>query len=328
MRVFVTGANGFLGSHLVDRLLQRGDEVHVLVRKTSNLQWLIGKDVQFHFGDVIGDGKGLREGLSKADVLLHVAGILKANRPETYYEVNVHGTANVLDRCLEIRPEIQRIVVVTSLAAHGPNTGDGVATENDECHPMGDYGKSKRGQELVTLKYKNRLPVTIVRPPAVYGPRDEQIFSFFRMVRWGVAFLPRDGRGILNMAHVSDVVSGILLAAEHPKAVGEIFFIGEDKNHTWREAAAAIAEALKKRIWTVGVPGALIYGVCGVAEGVGRLFRRTFSLNLAYARNFLQKNWAMDISKATHLLGYRPAFPLAVGAAATAEWYFQEGWLK
>lgn len=328
MRVFVTGANGFLGSHLVDRLLARGDEVHVLVRKTSNLQWLLGKDVQFHYGDVIGDGKGLREGLKGADVLLHVAGILKANRPSAYYEVNAHGTANVLERCLEVRPQIRRIVVVTSLAAHGPNAGDRFATENDECHPMGDYGKSKRDQELVVLKYRDRLPVTIVRPPAIYGPRDEQILSFFRMVQWGVAFLPRDGLGILNMAHVSDVVSGILLAAEHPKAVGEIFFIGEDKNHTWREAAAAIAASLKKKVWNVGMPAALIYGVSGVAEGLGRMLRRTFSLNLAYARNFLQRNWAMDISKAGRLLDYRPAFPLTVGAAETAAWYFQEGWLK
>jgi nucleoside-diphosphate-sugar epimerase len=193
---------------------------------------------------------------------------------------------------------------------------------------MGDYGKSKRDQELIALKYRERLPITIVRPPAIYGPRDEQILSFFKMVQYGVAFLPRDGRGILSMAHVSDVVSGILLAAEHPKALGEIFFIGEDKNYTWREASLAIAGALKKKIITVRVPSALVYSVCGIADGLGRLVRRTFSLNLAYARNFLQRSWAMDISKATRLLGYRPAFPLAVGAADTAAWYFKEGWLK
>jgi nucleoside-diphosphate-sugar epimerase len=332
MRVFVTGANGFLGSHLVDRLLERGDEVHVLVRKTSNLQWLIGKDVQFHYGDVIAspgvDGKGLREGLKEADVLLHVAGILRANRPKTYYEVNAGGTGHVLEECLKVRPDIKRVVVVTSLAAHGPNPGDRVATEEDECHPIGDYGKSKRDAELVVLKYRDRLPVTIVRPPAIYGPRDEQILAFFRMVKWGLALLPGNGLGMINMSHVSDVVTGTLLAAEHPKATGEIFFIGEDRNYTWREAATAIATALKKKVAMVGVPGALVYGVCGLAEGVGRLLRRTFPLNLAYARNFLQKNWAMDVSKAARLLGYRPAFSLATGAEDTAQWYFQEGWLK
>jgi nucleoside-diphosphate-sugar epimerase len=173
MKVFVTGANGFLGSHLVDRLLERGDEVHVLVRKTSNLQWLIGKDVRFHYGDVIGEGKGLRGGLQGVDVLLHVAGILRANRSRTYYEVNTQGTANVLEECLNVRPEIRRVVIVTSLAAHGPSPEGKTATEGDECHPIGDYAKSKRDAELVALKYADRLPVTVVRPPAIYGPRDE-----------------------------------------------------------------------------------------------------------------------------------------------------------
>jgi nucleoside-diphosphate-sugar epimerase len=129
------------------------------------------------------------------------------------------------------------------------------------------------------------------------------------------------------MAHVSDVVTGILLAAEHARAVGEIFFIGEDRNYTWRETTAAIAKALKKKVVTIGVPGAIVYGVCGLAEGLGRLLRRTFPLNLDYARNFLQQNWAMDVSKAGRLLGYRPAFSLAVGAEDTARWYFQEGWM-
>jgi nucleoside-diphosphate-sugar epimerase len=328
MRAFITGANGFLGSHLVDRLIERGDEVHVLVRKTSNLQWLIGKDVRFHYGDVSGDGKGLREALQEADVLFHVAGVLKAHRPQTYYEVNAQGTANLLETCLEVRPDIRRVVVVTSLAAHGPNSGDGAAREEDECHPLGDYGKSKRDQELVALKYAGRLPVTIVRPPAIYGPRDDQILTFFKMVRRGLALLPGDGRGVLNMTHVQDVVTGMLLAAEHPKAVGEIFFVGGERNHTWTEAAEAIAGALGRKALKLRVPGAVVYAVCGAAEALGRLLKRTFTLNLAYARNFLQRNWALDISKAVRLLGYRPAFSLADGARDTARWYFEEGWLK
>jgi nucleoside-diphosphate-sugar epimerase len=328
MRAFVTGANGFLGSHLVDRLLERGDEVHVLVRKTSNLQWLLGKDVQFHYGDIVGDGRGVREGLKDADVVFHVAGVLRANRPRTYYEVNAQGTANLLQTCLEVRPGIRRVVVVTSLAAHGPNSGDGLAREEDECHPIGDYGKSKRDEELVALKYADRLPITVIRPPAIYGPRDDQILAFFKMVRRGLALLPGDGRGVLNMTHVQDVVSGMLLAAEHPKAAGEIFFIGEDKNHSWEEAAEAIAGALERKTLKLRVPGVLVLAVCGAAEALGKLVRRTFTLNLAYANNFLQRNWAMDVSKAIRLLGYRPAFSLAAGAKDAARWYFEEGWLK
>lgn len=327
MRAFVTGANGFLGSHLVDRLLERGDEVHVLVRKTSNLQWLLGKDVQYHYGDVFsGNPKGLQDGVNAADVVFHLAGVLRAHRTSAYYEVNVQGTVNVCEACLH-NPSLKRVVVVTSLAAHGPNAEGKIAFEDDECHPMGDYGKSKRDAEIVALKYADRIPITIVRPPAIYGPRDDQVFAFFRMVKRGVAFLPGNGRGVLNMSHVHDVVSGLLLAAEHPKAVSETFFIGEDENHSWRDATDAIAESLSRRAAKIPVPGMLVYAVCAAAELAGRVTKRTFPLNLAYADNFLQKSWAMDVGKAKRLLGYQPKFSLKSGAADAAQWYFQEGWL-
>ena len=328
MKVLITGANGFLGSHLADRLITDGHEVHVLIRKTSNLQWLLGKPIQFHYGDVVGISKGLKEGLEGVDVLFHVAGVLRARKPKTYYEVNAQGTANVLEACLEVNPNLKRAVVVTSLAAHGPGQDDRPATEDDECRPITDYGKSKRDAELIALKYAGRLPVTIVRPPAIYGPRDDQVYEFFQMVRWGFALIPGSGNGVLNMSHVHDVVDGLVLAATSPKAPGEIFFIGEDCNHTWREAADAIAGAIDRRFLKIPVPSALVFGVSGLADVFGRMIGRVFSLNLDYAKNFVQKNWAMDVSKARRLLGYSPKYSLKEGIKATASWYVDEGWLK
>ncbi len=332
MKALVTGSNGFLGSHLVDRLLEDGHEVHVLVRKTSNLQWLLGKPVQFHYGDVCGDGKsasgGLKEGLRDAEVVFHVAGVIRAPKVRTYYEVNAQGTANVLEACLEVNPRVKRVVVVTSLAAHGPRHDDRPATEEDNCRPITDYGRSKRDAELIALKYADRLPVTIVRPPAIYGPRDDQVYEFFKLVTWGFALLPGSGAGVLNMAHVQDVVTGMVLAATSPTAVGEIFFIGEDRNHTWREAADAIADAVDRRPLKVPVPTALILGVSGLAELLGRMTGRLFALNLDYARNFIQKNWAMDVTKAKRLLGFRPKFSLRDGAKDAASWYVSEGWMR
>ncbi len=326
MKAFVTGANGFLGSHLVDRLLERGDEVHTLIRRTSNLQWLIGKNVQFHYGDVTGDLKGLREGIAQVDVLFHVAGIIRALQPRTYYEVNAQATERILKTCLEVNPRLKRVVVVTSLAAHGPGVDDHPAREDDDCYPLTDYGKSKRDAEIIALKYADRLPVTIIRPPAIYGPRDDQIFDFFRIVRWGLAPLPGFGRRVLNLSHVGDVVTGLVLASESPKAPGEIFFVGEDRNYDWSEAADAIGAALHRRPLKVRLPETLIYGMGGISEIVGRVVRRSFPLNWDYAKNFLQRNWAVDIAKAKEILGFKPAFSLKEGAAQTADWYRSEGW--
>lgn len=328
MKAFVTGANGFLGSHLVDRLLERKCEVHILVRKSSNLRWLMGKKVHYHYGDLSGDLKGLRGGIQSADRIFHVAGVLKAKDPKDYYEVNATGTANLLEACRKENPGIKRIVVVTSIAAHGPCLNDEPATEEDECHPLTDYGKSKRDAELITLRYADRLPVTIVRPPAIYGPRDDQVLRFFQMAKRGVVLLPGWGRRVLNMAYVQDVVSGLLLAAENPKAVGEVFFVGEDRNYDWAEAADVICKAVRRpRPIKIRVPKALVFGIAGLAEGITLVTGKVFPVNLAYARNFMQKNWALDISKARRLLGFQPEYPLSRGAEETADWYQNEGWL-
>ena len=328
IKIFVTGANGFLGSHLTDRLLERGAEVHVLVRKSSSLRWLLGKKVHYHYGDIAAHSKGLQEGLEGAGQVFHVAGVIRARYPRTYYEVNATGTANLLETCLRVNPSVKRVVVVTSIASHGPNPNDSPMTEEDECHPLTDYGKSKRDAELIALRFRDRLPVAIVRPPAIYGPRDEQVYYFFRMLKKGVAILPGWGRRVLNLAHVQDVVTGLLLAAEHPKAPGEVFFVGEDRNYDWEEAADILARAVRRTgVIKVRVPKPLVYGIAGVAEAIIRLSGILLPVNLAYARNFLQRNWAVDISKAREVLGFQPAYPLTRGAEETATWYHNEGWL-
>lgn len=328
MRVLVTGANGFLGSHLVDRLIEKGDQVHALVRKSSNLRWLFEKPVTYHFGDVTGDLKKLREAVSHVEIVYHVAGTIRALKKNTYYEVNAGGTQNILDACLETNPGIKRIVVVTSLAAHGPNISGRPAKETDLCAPITDYGKSKREAELITLRYWDRLPVSIVRPPAIYGPRDEQVLNFFKMARTGVVLLPGTGARVLNLAHAQDIVSGIVLAGEHPKAAGEIFYIGEDQNYDWRDAASLFARAVgRHNPLKIPIPKSLVYAAASVSECIGFASGRTFSLNLAYARNFVQKDWSLDTSKACEVLGYRSEFPLGRGSRETYQWYRDEGWM-
>lgn len=325
MKTFVTGASGFLGSHLVDRLCERGDEVHVLLRKTSNPRWLLERNIHYHYGDVLED---LKEGLEGADLVFHVAGLLKARNPQTYYEVNTRGTAHLLEACLKSCPSVKRIVLVTSLAAHGPNSGDQAAREEDECHPLTEYGKSKRDAEIVAERYQDRLPITIVRPPAIYGPRDEQILSFFRLVKRGFVFLPGRGPHFLNLAYVKDVVKGLLLVSESPQAVGETFFIGDERNYEWREVGDTVAKAVGCRSTVkIPVPKALLYGVAGFAEIISWFTGRVLPLNIDYSRNFLQSHWTLDIGKAKRILGFRPDFSFSRGVEETVQWYEEEGWI-
>ncbi len=327
MRILVTGATGFLGSHLVDRLLEQGEEVHVLVRKTSNLRWLLGKSLHLHYGDVVGDLKGLQQAVVGMDVVYHLAGIIKSVRRLDYYEVNTQGTANLLEACLAINPGVKRVVVVTSIAAHGPSLPESPFTEEDFCQPITDYGRSKRDAELITFRFLDRLPITIVRPPAIYGPRDEQVLSFFKMVKKGLVVIPGWQKRILSMAYVQDIVSGILLAGNLPQAIGEIFNLGDGEAYSWQEIAQFVGKAFHQKAHSLLAPSPVVYMVAGISEIIGTLTRRVYALNWDYAKNLLQKSWAVDISKAKKVLGYEPKFSLASGAQETADWYELEGWL-
>src|SRR3989338_1139859 len=142
MKAFVTGATGFLGSTLVDQLLQEGHEVVCLVRRSSNLQWLVGKPVRLVYGNLSPDHPAFQEGLQKADWFFHVAGLLSTANPQDYYQVNVEGTRVCLDACLKHAPALQRFVFVSSLAACGPASNGQLIDENTFPNPMTEYGKS------------------------------------------------------------------------------------------------------------------------------------------------------------------------------------------
>lgn len=327
MKALVTGATGFLGSHLVDRLLQRKWEVHVLVRKRSDLKWLLGKKVHYHRGDLVGDPKGLREGLEGVDVCFHLAGVVAASRPSLYFEVNAQGTSELLESALKVNPGIKRIVMSSSLAAHGPCPNEEPAREDDDCHPITDYGRSKRDAELIAFRYMERLPIVLIRPPAIYGPRDNQVRHYFWMARHGFLPLPPGGRHLLNIAYVQDVVTGLLLAAEKAQAVGQIYFIGDQKNYGWEEVAEVIARSLNRRAWKFRIPLPIAYLASGVSGFLGWLRGGKTPLVRVNLKNFLAKNWSLDIRKAREELGYEPRHSLDQGVKETAAWYLENNWL-
>jgi nucleoside-diphosphate-sugar epimerase len=217
--------------------------------------------------------------------------------------------------------------VVTSLAAHGPSRDGRVVNEEDPCQPVTDYGRSKLEEEKLALRYGDRLPITIVRPPAIYGPRDEQILRYFQIARWGLNILPGGENKRLNMVYVQDVVTGMILAAESSRSVGEIFFIGDNQDHDWEEIGASVGRALGRRLLTIKISTLLLYLIGLLGQILTRLTGRTYPFSMANMRNFSQRRWILDISKARRLLGYEPAYPIERGMQETVAWYREQGWL-
>lgn len=330
--VFVTGGTGFVGSHLVEELLQRKvEEVRCLVR--SEPKWLADLDVTYVHGD-LSDVEMLWEALDGVDEVYHVAGRTRAPTEEAFYEANVQATLNLMGAIKHAAPDPDRILVTSSLAAVGRCEQD-VATEDVPLRPVSMYGRSKAQLEealherhKMTKSFAEALPITIVRPPAVYGPRDRDILDFFQAVNRHVC--PVVGAGAdptLSLVHVQDLVAGMVDACRHPAASGETYHLGSDQLYSWYEVKRAATAALDTWALPLPIPGPLLGAAGAVSEAWGRLTGTHPPLNRDKAREIRHACTACSIEKAKRDFDYRPSIPLEKGVAETIRWYRTHGWL-
>ncbi|MDZ7385235.1 MAG: NAD-dependent epimerase/dehydratase family protein [candidate division KSB1 bacterium] len=324
MKALVTGANGFIGSHLVERLLAQGAEVRCLVRKTSNLRWLQGLDVQLTYGS-LDSPASLQGALEGVDVVFHLAGATKSLTPEGYFVANTQGTARLLDACRERGNP--RVVFVSSQAAAGPSDGQRAKTEHDPPTPITAYGKSKLQAELLVQEYAKTGPAVIVRPPVVYGPRDTDVLALFRLAARGLCPLVGSKRRLVSLIHVQDLVEGLLLAATTPQALGKTYFLCNDQPVDWELFAQQIASVLGKRCVRIRVPEVVLPVVGTVSELMARVGGKPALLSRDKVREMRQRYWVCDNTRAKQDLGFAPRVDVAEGVAQTAAWYRAQGWL-
>ena len=166
----------------MEALLQRGVQVRCLVRPTSHLKWLKGLPVEIIYGDCQ-EKDSLGPGVKDVDLVFHLAGVTRAIAAKTYFEVNALGTENLIQACLEHNTRLQKFIYLSSLAAAGPGRNGEKKKESDPCEPVSPYGRSKRRGEELALSQAHELPLLILRPAAVYGPRDKAFLGSFSVSR-------------------------------------------------------------------------------------------------------------------------------------------------
>jgi dihydroflavonol-4-reductase len=323
----VTGATGFIGSHLADTLLAQGYTVRTLVRTTSNRRWIQGKNIECVEGDVR-DPASLRAFLAGADYIFHIAGVVKARAKEEYFHANDTATRHMLEAARDHAPGLRRFLFVSSQTAAGPAPAvDRPLTEDMPAHPITTYGRSKIAAETTVKSFTGIVPWTIVRPPAVFGPRDTEILIYFQTISKGLNSLIGFNEKRLNLIYSEDLVRGIILAATADVSLHQTYFLASTQAYSWPEVGRLSAKLLGKRTVTLRLPHGLVYTVAAVAQLTAAMQRKAATVNLEKARDITRQYWLCDSSKALRELGWRDEVPLEESLARTIAWYREQHWL-
>jgi nucleoside-diphosphate-sugar epimerase len=326
MRVALTGATGYTGGRLLAALVGRGDQVAALARARSGAEALEAAGARAVVGD-LADAGALRQLVDGADAVLHVAAVYRtAGHPDSYYrEVNVAGTKRILEaaRVAGVTRFVHTSTVgVLGHVAHPP------ADESSPIAPGDVYQATKAEAEAMALGFgrETGLPVSVVRPGAIYGPGETRLLKLFRAIARRRYAIVGSGRSFYHPVYIDDLVAGYLLALERPEAVGESFIIAGARYVSQTELAEIIARHTDGRVFPLRIPampiqwaGALCEAVCVPLGVEPPLHRRRV--------DFWTKSRAFSIEKARHRLGYAPVVDLEEGIARTAAWYRQAGWL-
>lgn len=325
-RVLVSGATGFVGSHLVDRLVEQNKSVRCLVRKTSDLKYLQHPSIELVYGglDPTTDWDSALEGV---DTIYHVAGKTFARRAQDYFAVNHKGTETVVAAALKRRQNIRRFVLISSLAAAGPSPDGILINESSPNNPITPYGRSKLAGEEAVLAVADLLPITIVRPPAVYGPRDYGVYEFFKMIAGGMFPMIGNYDKRVSLVHVRDLARGIVLAGESDQSRGRTYFVSSEEAYSMAAIAGTIAKLLGKKPRRIPIPRSIAYAVALGAEAFAAVTRKPPVINRDKVTDLSQRCWGCSIDRAKADLGYQQLIPLEAGLKETIDWYKAEGWL-
>jgi nucleoside-diphosphate-sugar epimerase len=325
MRTIVTGGAGFVGSHLVERLIARGHDVLCIERPGARRGWIEGQPVAWDDGG-LGDVDHLCRLFQDADAVFHLAALTEARSEDEFYSVNTEGTSHVMEAAASVsRPP--RVVFMSTLAAMGPCRGDQNLTPDTVPYPLSVYGHSKLLAEAVVHAYSDRVPATILRFPSVYGPRERAVLKLFRMVAHGFAITVGGWERELSLVYVDDAVSGLIAAATSDEAVGRTYIIAHPESVTWSQFASAVAKEVGRTPVLVSLPAAAARVAALCVEGVSRARGRAAILNRDRVRELAQRRWVCDPASAIRQIGYRPLFPVRVGVPRTAAWYREVNWL-
>jgi len=327
MTILLTGGSGFLGSHIAEQLSKQGRTVRALVRKSSDTSFLRSLEHVELAEGAVEDRQSMLDAARGVRAIVHAAGLVKARSADEFTRVNTTGTENALAAGLANKSTVRRFVLVSSLAAVGPSVGGRPVEASASARPVTHYGKSKLAAERAALDAKADLSVVILRPPAVYGPRDREILAFFKAMNFGI--LPYMGSidNKLSMIYGADCAAACIHAIDADLPSGTSLFLDDGHVYTFGDLIAHAEAALGRRAWLrFPLPRSVIEAAALASELYGKITDRAVMLTRDKC-NELFDQWVCDGTAAQKALGWKPEVTFDKGARLTIDWYKQAGWL-
>ncbi len=324
--IALTGATGFLGSHIADLLLDGGYRVRASVRPTSDLRWLAGKPVET-LPVNLADPAECAAFVRGARAVIHCAGRVTSDNDQQYLRANAETTRALLTACRrEWHPGGGgAFVLVSSLAAHGPAGLDHPAREDDPCRPVTGYGRSKAAAEQLLLEHEHPFRTVVLRPPALYGPRDRAFLPLIKLAArgWTVRFAgPMQG---LSLVHGRDAAGAVVALLEEPEAAGVFFVDDGHRGYSWPELASALSIACGRKVRLLSIP----LGLLKFTAALLRPFTRggISVLRKDRLRDLDVPGWVCDSSRLREATGFAARYDAAAGFADAVAFYRREQWL-
>jgi len=325
-KVLITGASGFLGYHIIQSSFEAGLDVYAAVRKNSNIEHLKNLPIHYLFLNYQDEEDMVKQMADhQIDYIIHAAGVTKAIRQEVYDEINAGFTLNLARAAEKLGNQIKKLVFISSLAAVGPLiNNENKITEDTIPNPVTAYGRSKllAEQHLASVA----IPITILRPTAIYGPRDKDIFIMLKTVSKGLD--PFIGKFLqqLSFVHVKDVADLTVKSLFINNAPG-IYNITDGNIYNRYQFSDITKSILKKKALRFHIPMPLVKFLALFLETTNGLLKKPSVINREKLHELAAKNWICDISKAKKELAYTPKFDLQSGLEDSIAWYISKKWL-
>jgi len=319
-KALITGSTGFIGSHLVETLLALNWDVSCLIRPKSRTKILSGLPVRLLKGE-IDDIPSLEKAVQGQDYVFHVAARIRSTHPDIYDRANHQFTKNLALASLNSNPNLKRFVYISSIAASGPSLPGSCSDETQICCPTSRYGKSKLLGEDALCAIWDRLPVTIIRPPNVYGPRQKETELLAKIIRKRIVPLFKDDTALTSLIYIQDLVEGIIQASLSSQTIGQIYYLTDGVDYSWRKIILAVKDEVLGTSLFLPLSEKIIY----LAALIIDILKSTGIISIHFGRRIwrtiTQTPWIFSSAKAQKDFGFRPRHSLQAGMKETLRHY-------